>query len=809
MKQASTIDASLQRQGKRWPVLALLIYVCIGLLIAWAIHDIRFDDPFITYRYTQNLIAGLGFRFNPDEVTLITTAPLYALLLALVGALGADVPLASVLIGVGALVMAAWALSLLGARHAQSRAGFIGGLLLLLFPLAWLTFGFETPLFMAVALFTLLAADARKPIWVGIGAGVAVGLRGDGAIVAAVAAIFLLDWPYLRQWFVGAWHGLRRIHPDGGRAPIERSRIDLHAGGVWRVMSAAGVALIVYLPLALWLMAQFGSPLPSTLQTKSAQAVSGLTGFYPYTSYLQGGGLLTQALFTQSPLLVVLAGLCVLGVVYAFHSHHAGFAMPILWGMAHFVGYSLLQVAPYVWYYAPMIPAVVCLAAWGIEWLAERIQGCPQLQTTLSFGLTGVLLAALVFADVPIAAVVNGATPPPPSDLQAKLLPEAKVDVYARVGKWIRQYTPQEATLGVTELGVMSYYAGRHTVDFLGLTQPQHLDAIRHGDYLQTLIREQPDYVALNSVNAIYDFDPQRAAWFTALYTPVVSFEDVRFWGSPMVVWQRKGAALTAGATLDKEAHDLGDGWRITEIQASSITITAGSPLIVRVQLQAGQAVGTRTLRVQAVLLQGGDGLPVASRLVYTNQWNPGEVGWVDVPIMPQAAPPQGGYAIEASWLEGGPVVRTGNLKVPLAVQVDETAQVAPLSQGLAIEVMPEPITACIGASTPITLTWHGGVTNPNSYTAFVQLRSGDTVVTSADSPPRQGTYPTTVWSEGEVIPDVHTLQVAPNVPAGTYALVVGLYLPADNTRWPVDTSGYRTSDGGVKIAEVQVRQCQ
>jgi hypothetical protein len=55
----------------------------------------------------------------------------------------------------------------------------------------------------------------------------------------------------------------------------------------------------------------------------------------------------------------------------------------------------------------------------------------------------------------------------------------------------------------------------------------------------------------------------------------------------------------------------------------------------------------------------------------------------------------------------------------------------------------------------------------------------------------------------------VHTLQVAPNVPAGTYALVVGLYLPADNTRWPVDASGYRTSDGGVKVAEVQVRQCQ
>ncbi|HEY3343222.1 MAG TPA: hypothetical protein VGK81_14450, partial [Anaerolineae bacterium] len=232
-------------------------------------------------------------------------------------------------------------------------------------------------------------------------------------------------------------------------------------------------------------------------------------------------------------------------------------------------------------------------------------------------------------------------------------------------------------------------------------------------------------------------------------------------------------------------------------------------PLILRLQLKAGQGVGARTLRVQAVLIQGGDGLPVASRLIHTSQWQPGEMGWVDVPVMPQLSPAQGGYVVEVSWLEGGPVVRAGNLKVPLMVQTLTGAQFAPLSQSVAVAVMPQPMNACLGASTPITLTWHGGVMDLNSYTAFVQLRNGATVVASADSPPRQGTYPTTVWSSGEVIPDVHMLQVPANTPVGTYALVVGLYLPENNTRWPVDASGYRTSDGGVKIADVQVRQCQ
>jgi hypothetical protein len=628
-------------------------------------------------------------------------------------------------------------------------------------------------------------------------------LRGDGAIVAVIAALFLLDGPYLQGW-------LRSRFSRDVAQPAERRRsFDLRVSGVWRCVLAGAVGGLVYLPLAVWLMAQFGSPLPSTLQTKSAQAVSGLTGFYPHTSYLQGAGLLVQALVSQSPLLVILFALCALGVLYALRHAQRGFAMPVLWGITHLVGYSLLQVAPYVWYYAPILPALAVLAAWGMEWLVSLLRGSQQVRVVLSSSLCGVLVAALVFADVPIITVVNGATPPPPSDLRAKLLPEVKVDAYARVGKWIRQYTPQDATLGVTELGVMSYYAQRHTTDFLGLTQPQHLDAIRHGDYLQTLIREQPDYVALTSVNAVYDFDPQRADWFTALYTPVVHFEDTRFWGSPMVIWQRNGARMVMSTTLDTATHDLGEGWQITGLRASSMTITGSSPLVVQLQLKAGQAVGTRTLRLQAVLLQGGDGLPVASRLVYTNQWKAGETGWVEVPIMPQANPPQGGYVIEASWLEGGSTVKAGNLKVPFAAQPNRSAQVAPLSRGVGVELITSPITACIGANTPLTLTWRGGAMDLNAYTAFVQLRDGDTVIASADAPPRQGTYPTSVWTPGEVIPDAHMLQIGSDAPAGTYALVVGLYLPADNTRWPVDDSAYRTADGGVKMAEVHVQHCQ
>ncbi len=779
-----------QRASSRYALIALFIYALGAGVIGWLVHGIRFDDPFITYRYAAHLAHGQGFRFNVGETTLITTAPLYALILAAMSMFGLQPEQISVWIGIASLALAAWALLLLGERRGQTIGGFVAGLLLLLCPLAWLTLGFETPLFIAVALFTYLAVDSHRPVWAGIGAGIALGLRGDGAIVLAVALLFAFDWETFRRALrtgmpIKAWFA----------CSVNALRILL-------------IAVLVYLPLAVWLMVQFGSPIPTTLQTKSAQAISGLTGFYPYTSFLQGGWMLVQALVMQSPLLIALLPLCLIGIVAVIWKRHADFHFPIVWGVAHLVGYTLLSVSPYVWYYAPALPGLLNLSTEGIRVLSKA--GRSRLRPVTVFaGLTGLLVIGSIAADLPIISVVHGATPPPPTDLRAKLLPETKVDIYKRVGTWMHDHTPPTATFGVTELGVMGYYSDRRMIDFLGLTQPQYLAAIRHDDYLQALIREQPDYVALSNVNALYDVDPQRSAWFTALYTPVVSFSDERFWGSPMVVWRRLGAPVSTNIVLDDTPHDLGDGWQIMAVRANSSVITPGSPLFTQLLLRAGQADGTRTLRVQAVLIQGGDGLPVTSRLIHTDLWKNGEQDWVDFPIVPQQNPPPGGYVIQANWLGSGRQVQTGYLKVGLGVHEPADATFAPLSDGVKVQVLSQPITACIGGQMPVTVTWRGGTSGLMPYTAFVQLRSGETVISSADAPPRQGTYPTPVWSVGEVIPDVHVLMIPADVAPGAYDLVVGLYLPKGNKRLAVDASAFRTPDGGVRIAVIQARSCQ
>ncbi|NJM40705.1 MAG: hypothetical protein HC853_08005 [Anaerolineae bacterium] len=304
-----------------------------------------------------------GFRFNSDESTLITTAPLYALLLSALRVVGMDVPTVSYLIGATSLVGAAFACATL-ARNGQGLAGYVAGLCLLGFPLMWLTMGFETPLFIAVSLWAFVCVGARRYVGAGVLCGIGMGLRGDGAIVLGVCVIGTIV-QFLRQ-------------KGKGSAAISLTRRQKET--LLRSFCLLPFAFCLYAPLALWLTLQFGSPLPSTLQTKTAQAVSGLTGFYVNTSYLEGLLILIRAYINQGGVFIITLVVMALGVALAFGlglnwsrqvriatpaglsvglpdapENEPTYLLPVLWLLLHAIGYSAIGVAPYVWYYAPHV----------------------------------------------------------------------------------------------------------------------------------------------------------------------------------------------------------------------------------------------------------------------------------------------------------------------------------------------------------------------------------------------------------------------------------------------------------------------
>lgn len=787
---------TLKPRSRNLP-LALLALIVVGLLLGVFTRSIRFDDPFITYRFAGNLARGLGFTFNPGaaENALITTAPLYAVLLALPAALGLDIPTVSQMLGAGGLIAAACALCVMGWRRGEDALGFIAGLVCLIHPLLWLTVGFETPLFMAAALWAFVCVDARKPVLAGLLVGLGMGLRGDGAIVAGLCALFALD---LDAHGEHDWRGLPAMVRPAGALLV--------------------TAALVYAPLAIFLLAQFGSPIPATLQAKSAQAASGLTGFYPGTTFPEGALLLIQAYLQQSALFIFIPIIAGLGAyraawlgIEAAQKHglqwlqRPPFAMPIAWAVLHFVGYSLLGVSPYVWYYAPIIPGLAGLIAIGVDWVASTTthpRWTMQLLATLA-------IIPLLIGDVNIIRVLQGATPPDPAEVVSKALPETKVDIYKRVGRWLNANTPPDATIGVTELGVMSYYADRPANDFLGLVQPSRSSAIRRGDFVGGLIRIQPDYLALTHFNALYDANPQEDDWFRAIYTPVVTFSDTRFWGSPMTVWQRITPPITPALVIAEGAHDLGQGWQVTGIAVSAREVMTTTPLIVSVRLRAGEPLGNRELRVQPIVVQRGDGLPVRSRVIHTDLFHPGEEAWYDFPIMPYPDARKGAYDISVRWLDSDREVIAGRIKVPLGETPAADARVAPLSGGLGVELLRQPLKACIGATVTITVHWRGGDPVTTDYSAFVHLRdAAGNVVAQHDGQPRNGSYPASVWSAGEVIPDGHAITIPAEAAPGAYAIVVGLYDPHTGARLPVNESPARTSDGGVRVGEIVLRRC-
>ena len=72
--------------------IAVFITVILITLLIWRYSAWYYDDPFITYRYSWNLIHGNGFVYNPGQRVLSTTTPFFTLFLAGSGMIWPNIP---------------------------------------------------------------------------------------------------------------------------------------------------------------------------------------------------------------------------------------------------------------------------------------------------------------------------------------------------------------------------------------------------------------------------------------------------------------------------------------------------------------------------------------------------------------------------------------------------------------------------------------------------------------------------------------------------------------------------------------------
>ncbi len=462
--------AGRTEEHARWRIeIALGLLTLVGLVVLMSHWG--FDDPYITFRYSQNLLEGNGFVYNVEQRTLSTTAPLYGLLLAPLGRLWADLPALSNVLSALALVSSAAFLLLLSASHGQRTPGMIAALLLSLSPLLVRTFGAETCFSVMLILGGFYAYDRSRYMAAGALLALATMARPDGALAAlAVALVHLAH-----------------------RRPIPWQAAILYAAmtGAWF--------------LGLWLY--FGNPLPVTLMVKQQQGQMAIS-----TRFWAGLGNVIRN-YSREPLYWLHGALALIGLTQV--ATRARYWLPLLtWTALYILAYTLLGVSRYFWYYAPLLPAFVILVAEGAAALLRALQraGMPRLVT---IGATGLLLIAL------LGPLMTGV-------LAGSWAADPRLELYREIGQWLEAHTPAGASIGLLEVGIIGYYARRPVVDFAGLIQPEVARRFTAATTYQesatwTIQTYQPDYVLLHQ-GAFSGI--AASEWFQSAYAPLRDFAN-------------------------------------------------------------------------------------------------------------------------------------------------------------------------------------------------------------------------------------------------------------------------------------------
>jgi 4-amino-4-deoxy-L-arabinose transferase-like glycosyltransferase len=124
-----------------------------------------------------------------------------------------------------------------------------------------------------------------------------------------------------------------------------------------------------------------------------------------------------------------------------------------------------------------------------------------------------------------------------------------------------------------------------------------------------------------------------------------------------------------------------------------------------------------------------------------------------------------------------------------------------------------EPTEVEPGETLELTLLWGPTAKVGARYTVFTHLvgeaynpATNGPVWAQHDAEPLDGGWPTTYWMAGDVVPDVHLLEIPANTPPGVYRIAVGLYPTGGGERLPIFDGAQRLDGDRALLVEIVVR---
>lgn len=395
-----------------------ILYVGIGSFIIYALFaEWGYDDPYITYRYAENIVSGHGFVYNIGEKVLSTTSPLFTILLAFLKLIWTDTHRTAVLLGALSLASGGLFIWKLGNLWGKPGISWTGLLFYPFFPLLLQTLSSETPLFLTFGLATFYFYFQKRITTSFTFGALALLTRPEGAIILVV--------------LVG--HHLI-VHKTLPLVPLT-------------------IAAIIITPWLIYAMINFGSPIPVTLAAKQHQGSLAIS-----EKFL--GRIITILNWGYAQRWNYWIGfiLALVGVLN-LRTAHRNLVIFLLWPTLHLIALSMLSVSGYFWYYATLVPAYLVTAGNGIEVLHNAFPAW--FRARRSYLQTTWVIIAILVATPMISHIVN-----------LKQNPDQRLRFYRSIGEWIEDNTKPEASIGVLEVGIIGYYGDRRMIDFSGLIQP-------------------------------------------------------------------------------------------------------------------------------------------------------------------------------------------------------------------------------------------------------------------------------------------------------------------------------------------------
>ena len=510
-----------------WLWVGGLCVFALGVWIGFRLYTgIVIEDAWITYRYAKNLALGNGFVYNIGERVLGTTSPLFTIMLALLAKIFGvnSLPTLSNMLmipaGLGTGVLTYFTLRKLNLSHWLPV--FFLAVFFLHFNTLWtIVGGLETPLVMLLMAASFSSLVTKRLLWAAAWAALLVLTRIDGVI-----------------WATGIYF---LIVLEDRRA-------------IWKALLIGLIIVGPWVAFAFW---YFGSPIPNTVIAKAAIGQSDdFSSGYTMLSYL---GWVLLNLSRVSPFGRVAGFLFFFLGGWAAWRHYRSrflvflFLFPFAFSLAYYLGHA----PKFPWYLIPVGWSALIIGIIGI-WEAGRILRSSLPESLLTPGR--IRAALIAFFAVYALALLN-------RDVTTTTFHQRWQDeenhVRVRLGTWLKDNTPTDATVLMEAVGYQGYFSERRIVDLAGLISPQvvkwHGESQSNAEtFYKILQHEQPEYVVLRSYEAdenkhffggyLFDNDVQRRE-FESHYKEVKRFTptesaDVK-WIFRLTIFERTDSTNT------------------------------------------------------------------------------------------------------------------------------------------------------------------------------------------------------------------------------------------------------------------------